>query len=315
MRSSLSHRIFEIEPTGKTLGAVISGPRLPDYGSTELQAVKQAFLDYAVLIWPGQYLTPDEQMAFASNFGELVIPYLPFSNVDKEGQLRDAQDPLMRLFKGNEGWHTDSSFQMLAAKASMLTAIEVPSEGGETDWLDQRSAYRELDRFMKDRIANLCAYHSLYRSQVKIGDDNETTREALATLHEDDPVSPPSVVKQPGSGYSQNGEAPLRPLVKIHPETQCPALYIGRHAYAIEGLEDTEAQALLAELLEHSCAPNRVLTHEWQPGDFVMWDNRCVLHRARPWPLDQARVMHHTRVNGELESESALNSKRLDLVK
>ena len=305
----------EFEPVlGCTLGAVVHGSRISEYTSIEVGEIKRGFLEYAVLIWQGQHLNAKEQMAFASNFGDLVIDYLPFSNVDENGDLRPADDPLMRLFKGNEGWHTDSSFQMLAAKASLLSAIKVPTDGGETEWADLRAAYNELDQLMKDRIAELNAYHSLYRSQEKLGDGDRTTQEGLAILHENDAKAPPSKHLGRKTGYSQSGEAPLRPLVKIHPETYRPALYIGRHAYAIEGMADERAHQLLEDLMSHTCRKPRVLTHQWQVGDLVMWDNRCVLHRARPWPVSQARVMHHTRVNGEIDSESALNSRRTQTV-
>ena len=295
----------QIEPSDRTLGATVTGRRIADYSMSDIDVVKSAFLEYAVLIWPGQHLTEEEQMTFAACFGDLVIEYTSFSNVKEDGALRPAKDPVMRLFKGNEGWHTDSSFQMLAAKASMLTAVEVPKDGGQTEWADMRAAYDELDSVTRTRIHKLCAYHSLYRSQGKIGDGEEVTAAALANLHARDRKKPGNDLHK---GYGQQGEDPLRSLVKKHPETGRHALYIGRHAYAIPGMTESEAQQLLDELLTSACQTAHVLTHEWEVGDLVMWDNRCVLHRARPWPLDQARVMQHTRVDGELESESALNS-------
>ena len=91
----------------------------------------------------------------------------------------------------------------------------------------------------------------------------------------------------------------LRPLVKVHPETGRPALYIGRHAYGIPGLSEAESEQLLDDLLTFACQPHRTYCHPWQPGDVVLWDNRCVLHRARPYDRREGRLMKHTRVKGE----------------
>jgi alpha-ketoglutarate-dependent taurine dioxygenase len=98
----------------------------------------------------------------------------------------------------------------------------------------------------------------------------------------------------------------LRPLVKIHSVTGRPALFIGRHAHAIPGLTETESDALLTRLLDDACRPPRVHRHHWQPGDVVVWDNRCVLHRACEWDLAEPRVMVHTRVAGDPATESAI---------
>jgi alpha-ketoglutarate-dependent taurine dioxygenase len=146
-----------------------------------------------------------------------------------------------------------------------------------------RAAWDALDADMQERIEGLSAYHSLYASQAKIGHVVET-----------------------GSGYGYHDKgAPLRPLVKVHPVTGRKSLYIGRHAYRIPGMDDDKAQALLDDLLDFACRPPRTYAHEWQPGDLMIWDNRCVLHRARPYDYNEVRIMRHTRVAGEPESELA----------
>ena len=96
--------------------------------------------------------------------------------------------------------------------------------------------------------------------------------------------------------------------MKIHPATNVPSLYIGRHAYGIPGLSEADSEALLTQLVEDACQSPRVLTHSWTPGDVVMWDNRCVLHRARPYDYNQPRVMRHVRVTGDPATESGLQS-------
>jgi alpha-ketoglutarate-dependent taurine dioxygenase len=171
----------------------------------------------------------------------------------------------------------------LASKAAMLTALVVPPAGGETELADMRDAYDALDDERKDRIRDLSAYHSLYQSQAKVGYTIKTGA---------------------GYGYHTKG-APLRPLVKTHPATGRKSLFIGRHAYRIPGLEDGEAQALLDDLLDFACRPPRTYKHAWQPGDLVVWDNRCVLHRARPYDYGETRVMRHTRVAGDPANDLA----------
>ena len=188
-----------------------------------------------------------------------------------------ADEHRFKSLRGNEGWHTDSSYMPLAAKASVLSAQVVPSAAGETEWADMRAAYEALDEATRRRIAGLSAHHSLYHSQAKTGH-----------------------VVQPGAGYGFHTKgAPLRPLVKVHPVTGRPALFIGRHAYGIPGLAEAESEKLLSDLVDFACRPPRTYAHRWQPGDVVIWDNRCVLHRARPYDYREVRVMRHTRVAGD----------------
>ena len=294
---------MKIELTDSTIGAYITDVRLAELSSNEWQAIEEAFHERAVLIFPEQFLSDQEQLDFGARFGDLAIESLDFSNERKDGSLRPEDDPVVQLFKGNEDWHTDSSFQPLAAKASILTARKVPSTGGETEWADMRAGYEALDDAMKTRAEDFKAFHSLYYSQSKVGGDPASTSKGLAELHVDDPKRPDSLI----DGYKDSAEPPLRSLVKVHPVTKRKALYIGRHAYGIVGLSDAESAQLLRELLDVACQPPRILTHRWSIGDIVIWDNRCVLHRARPWPIDQPRVMHHTRVNGDPATETALN--------
>jgi alpha-ketoglutarate-dependent taurine dioxygenase len=146
------------------------------------------------------------------------------------------------------------------------------------------AAYDALDVDMRARIERLSAYHSLFYSQARIG-----------------------AAAKAGDYYGFNeGEAPRRPLVKIHPVTGRRALFIGRHACNIPGMEAGASQALLDGLMDFACRPPRVYRHHWQVGDIVVWDNRCLLHRARPYDHAYPRVMMHTRIRGNPATESAL---------
>jgi alpha-ketoglutarate-dependent taurine dioxygenase len=239
-----------------------------------------------VLVFPDQHLRGDAQRAFGRRFGELDAELggeglVPITNQLRDGTLLDPEHPLVAILRGNEGWHTDSSYMPVSAKASMLSAHVVPRSGGNTEWADMRAAFDALSDEMKETVRTLSAYHSLVYSQQKIGEEVEI-----------------------GSRYGfHDGPAPLRPLVKHHPATGRPALFIGRHAYGIPGMADTESEHLLATLLEEACRPPRVYRHDWAVGDLVVWDNRCVLHRVHPWDLGEARVMKHTRVMGDPATE------------
>lgn len=279
---------MNIEPTDATLGAVVTGVQLAALTGDEWHAIESVFHDYAVLIFPEQYATALEQTEFARRFGEIEHLYgdsgvVPVSNQRSDGSLLEDEDPAMQIMRGNEGWHTDSSYMPLAAKASVLSAHVVPMAGGETEWADMRAAYGALDETTREHIADLSAYHSIRYSQAQIG-------------HTDPGYA--------GYGFDVE-EPPLRSLVKIHPVTGRPSLFIGRHAYGIPDLQPDDSEKLLRDLLDFACQPPRTHRREWKPGDMAIWDNRCVLHRARPYDHAEPRSMRHTRIAGDPRSEAA----------
>jgi alpha-ketoglutarate-dependent taurine dioxygenase len=278
---------LSIEATQATLGATVTGVKLGALDVSTWKAIEAAFHTYALLIFPAQYPSHRDQIAFGRRFGEIEhiigdMDIIPISNQRVDGSLLADDEPAMQIMRGNEGWHTDSSYMQLSAKASILSAHVVPPTGGETEWADMRTAYEALDDATRERIAELSAYHSIRYSQARIGDTG------------------------PGIGYGYSvDEPPLRPLVKIHPVTGRPSLFIGRHAYGIPGLDPEESEKLLDDLLTDACQPPRIHQHAWRAGDIVVWDNRCVLHRARPFDHGQPRVMKHTRISGDRVSELA----------
>ena len=274
---------------GATLGAVITDIDLTHLSGPTWRAVEEAFLEYAVLVFPAQQLGADAQVAFGRRFGEIEIlredgrEAVRFSNKRLDGSLLQPADFRFQALRGNEGWHMDSTYMPVSAKVGLLSAIEVPASGGETEFADMRAAYDALEAETSDRIAGLSACHSLYASQAKIGHVVDT-----------------------GSGYGYHDKgAPIRPLVKTHPVTGRKALQIARHIYRIPGMEDDAAQALIGDLLQRACQPPRVYRHRWQPGDLLVWDNRCVLHRARPYDRTEPRVLQATRIAGDPATELA----------
>jgi len=284
-----SRAMATITPLDASFGARITDIDLANMSESEWRTVEDAFHEYGALVFPGQHLSDEEHAAFGERFGD--IEYLrdgkakavPISNVKPDGSIMAPKEKRYESLRGNEGWHTDSSYMPLAAKASILAAQVVPSHGGETELADMRDAYDTLDDAMKARIAGLSAYHSLYASQAKAGFE----------FHTGD-----------GYGYHTKG-APLRPLVNTHPVTGRKSLFIGRHAFRIPGMADADAQALLDELLDHACRPPRTYAHKWEPGDIMAWDNRCILHRACPYDYNEPRIMRHVRIAGEPEFDVA----------
>lgn len=251
-----------------------------------LQAIREAFARFAVLIFPAQSLTVEQHLAFAGHFGALErtvatqmtgrkmrtrAEIADIANMDAEGRIW-RRDSRMRLFQlGNRLWHTDSSFKAPSGYASLLYARSIAPLGGHTEFADLRAAYDALTPAAKARLEGLVAEHSLLYSRRRLGftEFSDDERRAFA------PVA--------------------RPLARILPETGRRTLYLASHAGAVRGMPDEDAQALLRDLTEHATQRQFVYTHRWRVGDLVMWDNRCTMHRGTEfddlrWPRDMHRA-------------------------
>ncbi len=276
---------------GKTFGATVTDLELRNLDDTTFSAVHRGFLKYGLLVFPGQHLTEQESADFGRRWGELEFGGQAMANQKKHkdgsfGEIYDIDTQLMRTNLGNETWHTDSTYKPISSKCAMLSAVIVPEEGGNTEFADSRAAYAALDEATKTRIAHLAAYHSTNYSQANdLGDFPASNGEGVY-------------------GTVYHGEAYLRPLVKIHPETGVPNIFVGRHAFGIPGLPREESRALVKSLIEFIVAdPARIYAQRWTPGDTVFWDNRFVLHRARPYDYTKPRYLIGTRVAGDPASE------------
>jgi alpha-ketoglutarate-dependent taurine dioxygenase len=282
---------LDIEPLDATFGATIRGVELRALDEPTWQAVYEAWLEYSLLIFPGQFLTRVEQDVFALRFGGLEFPATAISNMDKSGAAHhDPGEDLVKSLRGNEGWHHDSTYMPTQAKGAVFTAEIVPTSGAATGFADMRAAYEALDEATRNQIQDLSAYHSLYYSQGRAGYLPKKKDDGNYGMY----------------GYHDH-EPSLRPLVKIHPDTGRPNLLIGRHAYGIVGMDTDESEALLDRLAEDACQAPRVYHHEWTVGDAIVWDNRRLLHQGTPFDMTQPRRMWHTRIAGEPESELATN--------
>ncbi len=285
---------MEVEPLDATFGAIVRGIEIADLDDATWAELHDTWLEYALLIFPGQFPTREVQNDFARRFGALEFEASPISNLGRDGKVHAApDDDVVKSLRGNEGWHHDSTYMPVQAKGAVFSAEIIPSAGAATGWADMRAAYDELDDATRERLAGLSAHHSLEYSQGRIG-------------------YLPSA-KNPDGGYDQYGyhglEPPLRPLVKVHPDTGRPNLLIGRHAYGIVGMDPAESEALLDHLNEWACQGGRVYHHQWEVGDAVIWDNRRLMHRATPFDMTEPRRMWHTRIAGEHDTEAAANHR------
>ncbi len=282
---------MKVEPLERSFGAKIYDLSLPDLEKEQIKKLYDLWLEYALLVFPNQNLTTDQQISFAKNFGALEFELSPISNVRNDGSIRDANDDdIVKSLRGNMEWHHDSTYMPIQAKGAVFTAHKVPSKGGETGWADMRAAYEGLSQSMKEKINDLSAFHSYEWSQ----------KERFG--HKD-----PKVSEFNSYGFDIDPK-PLRPLVKIHAETGQKCLTIGRHIYKIPGMSDQEAQNLAQELEEFACSNKEwVYHHSWQEGDAVIWDNRCLMHQASMWDLSEGRIMYHSRIEGDPISEAASN--------
>ncbi len=277
------HPVFVGEVSGVDLGRALT--------ADEVAAIEAGMDRYAVLVFPDQKITDEQQMAFSRNFGaledarggnitkpedkRLQTGMNDVSNLGRDGQPL-SRESRVRLFNlGNMLWHSDSSFRAIPAKYSLLSARVVNPTGGNTEFADMRAAYDTLDASTKALIEDLTCEHSLMYSRGSLG----------------------------MLDYSEEERAMFRPvrqrLVRTHPVSGRKSLYLSSHAGAIIGMPMPEARILLKDLNEHATQPKFVYVHHWRVGDLVTWDNRQMMHRVRRYDETQPRDMRRTTVAGE----------------
>jgi alpha-ketoglutarate-dependent 2,4-dichlorophenoxyacetate dioxygenase len=270
---------------GPGFAAELRGVTLADIAADDAsyKAARAAFEQHSVLVLRGQEVTDEGQIAFSRRFGPLEVTpaasegagthLVILSTIDKDGNVVPADHRLALRNKANQLWHADSTFKSVPALASVLSGRIMPAQGGETEYVSTRLAWERLPPATQKRIENLFAWHDYSHSRGKIAANIVTGAERAAL--------PPQCWR----------------MVWKNPVNGRGALYVASHAYAIEGMEDGAAQKLLAELIEAATAPGLSYEHAWRNGDVVMWDNRATLHRGRPWPAREARVMVRTTIS------------------
>jgi alpha-ketoglutarate-dependent 2,4-dichlorophenoxyacetate dioxygenase len=283
--------IRPIDPVSRPFfGGVASGIDITQPLSREQAAEIEKGMDqFGVMVFHDQRLTDETQMAFSRNFGELELAshnlretkeqrlgahINDISNLDANNNVL-ARDNRRRLFSlGTRLWHSDSSFKVVPAKYSLLSARVIPSAGGNTEFADMRAAYDGLDDETKAECEGLVCEHSqlFSRAQIGFGDFTEEERQQFAPVQQR--------------------------LIRRHPSTGRKSLYLASHAGTIVGWPVPEARAFLRDLIEHATQRKFVYSHEWRQFDLVIWDNQATMHRARPFDATQPRDMHRTTVAG-----------------
>jgi alpha-ketoglutarate-dependent 2,4-dichlorophenoxyacetate dioxygenase len=246
-------------------------------------AVRAAFEEHSVLIFRDQVVDDESQLTFSRCFGPPEVTkvgsqgtgthFVILSTIGEDGKVVPPDHRLALRNRANQLWHTDSSFKKVPALTSVLSARIIPVRGGETEFVSTRLAFEGLEPELRQKLENSFAWHDYAHSRGQIAPDLASPEERAAL--------PPQCWR----------------VVWKNPVNGRRALYLASHAYAIEGMELTAGKALLDELMTAATAARTSYVHNWRSGDVVMWDNRATMHRGRPWPAHEARLMVRTTIS------------------
>jgi alpha-ketoglutarate-dependent 2,4-dichlorophenoxyacetate dioxygenase len=270
-----------VEVSGIELGGPLS--------AADGDALKNVLVEHALVVIHDQPVDDDQQMAITGLFGPAQITYSAINgrfkrrisrpdfsdiaNLDENGQLLKEDDERRIFSLSNQIWHCDTTFKRIPTAFAFLSAREIPPEGGNTEWVDLRAAYEDLPNDLKSKIEGLIVEHSQYYSRGKMGFTNFTDEERAKF-----PPVP-------------------HPLVRMHASGR-KTLYLSSHASHILGWPEAEGRQLIADLTAHATQEAYRYTHVWRVGDFVAWDNRCTMHRVRPFDeFKYRRVLARTGVD------------------
>ena len=277
---------LRLKPVTASFAAEAGGADLRQpLARADIDAIDAAMDHYAVLFFRDQPMDQAQQVACARQFGPLDAglrkatgaatrfdydELIDISNLSLDGSVAGAGHGKLVGTLANQLWHTDSSFQPLPIKYSMLSAVTVPATGGDTEWADMRAAYDALDDDTRALIAGRSAHHSTFHSRIMLGDDKYT---------------PEQLNRFPPAEW---------PLVRTHPGSKRKLLFASVHCDRVSGMTVPEGRLLVAELIEHATQRQFIYRHTWRAGDYVMWDNRATLHRGRRYDLSARRDLRRT---------------------
>ena len=276
---------MDIVPLGPGFAAELRGVTLADVAADDAAyaGVRSAFEEHSVLVFRGQQVTDESQLAFSRRFGPPEVTkvgslgtgthFITLTNIGPDGEVVPPDHRYALRNKANQLWHTD---QLVQARAGAhLGAVRAHRA---RPWRRNRirldpARVRAARPGAAKKLENLFAWHDYAHSRGQIAPDLASPEERAAL--------PPQcwrmVWKNPVNGRS--------------------ALYLASHAYAVEGMEPAEGKKLIDELMAVATAPGTSYVHKWRNGDVVMWDNRATMHRGRPWPADEARLMVRTTIS------------------
>ena len=284
---------MKIKQVHKNIGISIDDINLSDLDEITLKKIKKLWLENLIIIFPNQNISDEDHITFGKKFGELEVhPSLSHrsskypeiyrvSNVDEEGKIIPNKETSWQYLKQSWLWHTDSSFRKIPSNGSILHGISTTNEGGNTLFANMYKAYEDLDVSMKKKIKKLKVVHD---------------HDFIISLSEE-------LSKRKNKGNYDKLEPVIHPLVRRHPSTKRPSLFLSPHTMVkIVDYNESEGRELLDFLIEHSIQQKYVYKHIWNNNDIVMWDNRCTMHSVEPFDNNTIkRVMHRVTLVGDQE--------------
>ena len=278
---------FEVNHLATNFGAEVIGLNLSENLTEEdFTTVRDLYFERAVVVFRGQTLTPSQQSAFSRRFGDLMVHVLTQFQIlgDSEVLLlsnrRDADGNPIGFEDAGRYWHSDISYNAEPALGTMLYAMEIPPQGGDTLFADMAAAYEALSDKVKQQIDGRFAYHS-YTVNYKANETNAGSRPNLTDVQ----LATLENVKHP--------------IVRTHEDTGRKALYVNQgFTYRIDGMSETKSDALLKKLFAHTTEERFIYRHKWRPHDLLCWDNRSVMHHATLYDSKYIRHMHRTTIRG-----------------
>ncbi|WP_428852197.1 TauD/TfdA dioxygenase family protein [Imbroritus primus] len=257
-----------------------------NFTEAEFDVIHRLFVDHKLVCFKDQSLSAADQIAFSRRFGPLEVHVLTQYNHPDYPEIfrlsnRVVDGKPMGISDGGSYWHSDLAFQVQPAKATILNALEIPSEGGDTLFIDMEAAYNALSDEWKARLEGLRAIH---RYRPRATTDGQTTQ---VKMTEEQKQKTPDVD---------------HPLIRTNPDTGRKAIF-AHPGMTVEvvGLDKAESDEILEFLFAHTIQPQFRYDFCWSPGDVVMWDNRSTMHSAttRDLPAGQHRTLYRTTVQGE----------------
>ncbi|MFL2675089.1 MAG: TauD/TfdA dioxygenase family protein [Alphaproteobacteria bacterium] len=277
----------------KNIGVSIEGIDLSNLDDSSFQKIKKLWLEHLVIIFPNQNISDEDHIKFGKRFGDLEVhPSLSHrssknpeiyrvSNVDENGDIIPNKETSWQYLKQSWLWHTDSSFRKIPSNGSILHGISTTNEGGNTLFANMYKAYEDLDQSLKNKIKNLKVIHD---HDYIISLSNELS-------------------KRKNKGNYDKLDPVIHPLVRRHPSTKKPSLFLSPHTMVnIKDYDNKKGRELLDQLIDHATQPHYVYKHSWNNHDIVMWDNRCTMHSVEPFDNNNIkRIMHRVTLVGDLE--------------
>jgi alpha-ketoglutarate-dependent 2,4-dichlorophenoxyacetate dioxygenase len=276
---------MDVVSLGPGFAAELRGVTLADIAAdaAAYAMARAAFEEHSVLVFRDQQVTDEGQLTFSRRFGPPEVTkvgsqgtgthFIILTTIGEDGKVVPADHRLSLRNKANQLWHTDSSFKRAPALTSILSARIIPARGGETEFVSTRLAFERLDADLRKKLENSFAWHDYAHSRGKIAPGLASPAETAAL--------PPQCWR----------------MVWKNPVNGRGALYLASHAYAVEGQDPAAGAKLIDELMAAATAPGTSYVHSWRSGDVVMWDNRATMHRGRPWPAHEARLMVRTTIS------------------